>query len=107
MTEPVTLISRPILPHRTGPEHSIAKAIVKCLDVDLELLFNYTLRLRGIVFRIVPRTGIGAGMRKHFAYSKLFRDHGPVFLQALESANEVCEHLAVGVDKPIKLVTMR
>jgi hypothetical protein len=55
----------------------------------------------------VPRPRVGAGMRKHFAYSKLFRDHGPVFLQAFESANEVCQHLAIGVDKPIKLVPMR
>src|SRR5207237_9164606 len=88
-------------------EHSIAEPIVKCLDVDLELLFNYTLCLRGIVFRIVARAGISAGMRKHFAYSKLFRDHGPVFLQALESATEVRNNFAVGVDKPIKLVMMR
>ena len=46
-------------------------------------------------------------MGKHFAYSKLFRDHSPVFLQAFESANEICQHLAIGIDKPIKLVTMR
>src|SRR2546421_1331181 len=84
-----------------GPKHSLPKAIVKCLDVDLELLFNYTLCLRVIVFGIMPRPGVGAGVRKYFAYSKLFRHHRPVFLQALESANEVREHLAVGVDKPI------
>src|SRR2546423_3847520 len=88
-------------------EHSLAEAIVKCLDVDLELLFNYTLGRWGIVFSVVPRPRIRASMRKHFTYPKLFCDHGPVFLQALESANEVCQHLAIGVDKPIKLVTMR
>src|SRR5207244_9489680 len=88
-------------------ELSLAKAIVKFLDVDLELLFNDTLRLRGVVFSVVPRPRVGAGMGKHFAYSKLFRDHSPVFLQAFESANEICQHLAIGIDKPIKLVTMR
>src|SRR4029077_6100881 len=87
--------------------HSLAKAIVKCLDVDLELLFNYTSCLRLIVFSIVPRPRVRAGVRKHFSYSKLFRDHRPVFLQALESANKVRQHPAIGVDKPIKLVAMR
>src|SRR5204862_7941410 len=60
--------------------HSFAEAIVKCLDVDLELLLNYTSCLWLIVFSIVPRPRVGAGVRKHFAYSKLFRDHRPVFL---------------------------
>src|SRR6476660_4483107 len=87
--------------------NSLAESIVKRFNIDLELLFNYPLRLGRIVFRVVPQPWVGAGVRKRFAYPELFRDYGPVFLQTLESADEIRQHPAVGIDKPIKLVAMR
>ena len=85
----------------------VAESIVKCLDVHPEPFFDYILGLGRVVFRVMPQPWVGARVRKRFAYSKLFRDHNPVFPQTFESADEIGQHLAISVDKPIKLVAMR
>ena len=85
----------------------VAESIVKCLDVHPEPFFDYILGLGRVVFRVMPQPWVGARVRKRFAYSKLFRDHNPVFRQTFESADEIGQHLAISVDKPIKLVAMR
>jgi len=50
---------------------------------------------------------VAARVWKRFAYPEPFRDHNPIFLQTFESTDEIRQHLAIGIDKPIKLVAMR
>src|SRR5262245_803 len=84
-----------------------SESIIEGLNVHSEFVFNDSLSLGRVVFRVMSQPRVGARVRKHFAYPELFRDHGPVLLQTFKSADEIRQHLTIGIDKPIKLVAVR
>src|SRR5438132_11823401 len=47
------------------------------------------------------------GMRQGLAQTKVLGHEGPVFLQPLETSDEISKHFAIGIDEPVELVSMR
>src|SRR5207248_10396533 len=53
----------------------------------------------------LPR--VGPPMRQRFIYTELLRHESPVLVEAFEFSDEIGEHISVGINKPIQLVTVR
>ena len=52
-------------------------------------------------------TWVRSGMGQGLAQTKFLGHEGPIFLQSLESSDEISKHFAVWIDEPVELVSMR
>src|SRR6266496_355747 len=85
----------------------LGKFIAETLDIYSELVRNHVSCAASVVLRVMSFAGVGSPMRQLFIYTELLRDKSPVLLQPLEFSDEIGEHISVGIDKPIQLVTVR
>src|SRR5439155_12041236 len=85
----------------------LGKFIAETLDIYSELVRDHVSCAASVVLRVMSFAGVGSPMRQLFIYTELLRDKSPVLLQPLEFSDEIGEHISVGINKPIQLVTVR
>src|SRR5439155_22995805 len=81
--------------------------IAKSVDIYFELVCDHIPRSRRVILRVVSRPRIGSSMRQLLIETELLCKKSPVLIEPFKFSNEIGEHISIGVDKPIKLITVR
>src|SRR6266571_622725 len=83
----------------------LGKFIAETLDIYSELVRNHVSCAASVVLRVMSFPGVGSPMRQFFAQTEFLRDESPVLVESFKFSDEIGQHISVGIDKPIQLVT--
>src|SRR5947207_8876651 len=83
------------------------KFIAEPLNIHSELVRNHVACPRIVVLSVVPRPRVDSSMRQLLVDTELLRHKSPVLVEPLEFADEIGEHISIGIDKPIQLIAVR
>src|SRR5882724_10993418 len=81
--------------------------ITEALDIHFELVSDHVSCSGRIILGIMSCPRIGSPVRQFFVYTELLRHESPILVQSLEFSDEICQHISIGIDKPIQLIPMR
>src|SRR6476660_1685853 len=81
--------------------------ITESLNIYFELRCNDISCARSVILRVMPLPGVFASVRQLFLHTKFLRHKSPILVEPLESSDEIGQQIAVRIDEPIELVSMR